>query len=153
MTDTHCIAVSFDPEVHAADNRHLKVGYASRYPDYSRIPVKQRSLSVHRDEGDVVKSRRIRHRHRRKSTGDGRLHRAHRPNAPTRRVSADDVATQSGKAVGAQTKAGAGVYRGNCGESVEGVTVLLKAPAGAFLEWAAPSFHYAVGVRSWRRYN
>ena len=40
MTDTHCIAVSFDPEVHAADNRHLKVGYASRYPDYSRIPVK-----------------------------------------------------------------------------------------------------------------
>lgn len=40
MTDTHCIAVSFDPEVHAADNRRLKVGYASRYPDYSRIPVK-----------------------------------------------------------------------------------------------------------------
>lgn len=27
MTDTHCIAVSFDPEVHAADNRRLKVGY------------------------------------------------------------------------------------------------------------------------------
>ncbi|MEG2398010.1 MAG: endoribonuclease SymE [Citrobacter sp.] len=40
MTDTHCIAVSFDPEVHAADNRRLKVGYASRYPDYSRTPVK-----------------------------------------------------------------------------------------------------------------
>ena len=40
MTDTHCIAVSFDPEVHAADNRRLKVGYASRYPDYSRLPVK-----------------------------------------------------------------------------------------------------------------
>lgn len=40
MTDTHCIAVSFDPEVHSADNRRLKVGYASRYPDYSRIPVK-----------------------------------------------------------------------------------------------------------------
>ncbi|MDA8513657.1 endoribonuclease SymE [Citrobacter sp. Igbk 14] len=40
MTDTHCIAVSFDPEVHAADNRRLKVGYASRYPDYSHIPVK-----------------------------------------------------------------------------------------------------------------
>lgn len=36
MTDTHCIAVSFDPEVHTADNRRLKVGYASRYPDYSR---------------------------------------------------------------------------------------------------------------------
>lgn len=40
MTDTHCIAVSFDPEVHAADNRRLKVGYASCYPDYSRLPVK-----------------------------------------------------------------------------------------------------------------
>ncbi|WP_213731759.1 endoribonuclease SymE [Citrobacter europaeus] len=40
MTDTHCIAVSFDPEVHAVDNRCLKVGYASRYPDYSRLPVK-----------------------------------------------------------------------------------------------------------------
>ncbi|WP_416001032.1 endoribonuclease SymE [Citrobacter portucalensis] len=40
MTDTHCIAVSFDPEVHAADNHRLKVGYASRYPDYSRLPVK-----------------------------------------------------------------------------------------------------------------
>ena len=24
----------------AADNRRLKVGYASRYPDYSRLPVK-----------------------------------------------------------------------------------------------------------------
>ncbi|MCX8990526.1 endoribonuclease SymE [Citrobacter portucalensis] len=40
MTDTHCIAVSFDPEVHAADSHRLKVGYASRYPDYSRLPVK-----------------------------------------------------------------------------------------------------------------
>lgn len=37
MTDTHCIAVSFDPEVHTADNHRLKVGYASRYPDYSRL--------------------------------------------------------------------------------------------------------------------
>lgn len=40
MTDTHCIEVSFDPEVHAADNRRLKVGYTSRYSDYSRLPVK-----------------------------------------------------------------------------------------------------------------
>lgn len=40
MTNTHCIAVSFDPKVHAADNRRLKMGYASRYPDYSRLPVK-----------------------------------------------------------------------------------------------------------------
>ena len=40
MTDTHCIAVSFDPEVYVADNRCLKVGYASGYPDYSRLPVK-----------------------------------------------------------------------------------------------------------------
>lgn len=59
MTDTHCIAVSFDPEVHTVDNRRLKVGYASRYPDYSRLPVKY----VHRDEGPVAESRRIRHRH------------------------------------------------------------------------------------------
>jgi toxic protein SymE len=40
MTDMHCIAVSFDSEVHAADNRCLKVGYTSRYPDYSRLPAK-----------------------------------------------------------------------------------------------------------------
>lgn len=40
MTDTHCIAISFDQEVHVADNRRLKVGYASRYSDYSRLPVK-----------------------------------------------------------------------------------------------------------------
>ncbi len=77
MTDTHCIAVSFDPEVHTADNRRLKVGYASRYPDYSR----------------------------------------------TRRVRTNEIPARRGKALRAQAKAGAGVYRGDCGESIEGVSV------------------------------
>ena len=39
MTDTHSISESFEPEVYPANNRHVTVGYASRYPDYSRIPA------------------------------------------------------------------------------------------------------------------
>ncbi|MCX3309547.1 endoribonuclease SymE [Pantoea vagans] len=39
MTDTHSIAQPSEPEVSPANNRQLTVGYASRYPDYSRIPA------------------------------------------------------------------------------------------------------------------
>ncbi|MDH2913620.1 endoribonuclease SymE [Kosakonia sp. HypNH10] len=39
MTDTHSIAQPFEPEVSPANNRQLTVTYASRYPDYSRIPA------------------------------------------------------------------------------------------------------------------
>ncbi|MDN4623442.1 endoribonuclease SymE [Pantoea agglomerans] len=39
MTDAHSIAQPTEPEVSPADNRKLTVSYASRYPDYSRIPA------------------------------------------------------------------------------------------------------------------
>ena len=39
MTDTHSIAQPFEAEVSPANNRQLTVSYASRYPDYSRIPA------------------------------------------------------------------------------------------------------------------
>ena len=39
MTDTHSIALPFEAEVYTANNRQLTVSYASRYPDYSRIPA------------------------------------------------------------------------------------------------------------------
>jgi len=39
MTDAHSIAQPTEPEVSPADNRQLTVSYASRYPDYSRIPA------------------------------------------------------------------------------------------------------------------
>ncbi|EAW0643342.1 endoribonuclease SymE [Salmonella enterica] len=39
MTDTHSIADPCDPEVSPTNNRHLTVSYASRYPDYTRIPA------------------------------------------------------------------------------------------------------------------
>lgn len=40
MTDADCITDPFEPEVHAADKRHLTVSYATWHPDYSRRPVK-----------------------------------------------------------------------------------------------------------------
>lgn len=39
MTDAHSIAQLSEPEVSPANNHKLTVGYASRYPDYSRIPA------------------------------------------------------------------------------------------------------------------
>ena len=39
MTDTHSIAQPFEAEVSPANNRQLTVSYASRYPDYNRIPA------------------------------------------------------------------------------------------------------------------
>ena len=39
MTTPHSIAEFTDPEVSPANNRQLTVSYASRYPDYSRIPA------------------------------------------------------------------------------------------------------------------
>ena len=39
MTNTDCIADSFEPEVVDGNKRNLTVSYASRYPDYQRIPA------------------------------------------------------------------------------------------------------------------
>lgn len=39
MTDANCIADFQDPEVSPANNRKLTVSYASRHPDYARIPA------------------------------------------------------------------------------------------------------------------
>lgn len=39
MTNADCISDLFEPEVSPSDNRKLKVGSASRYPDYTRIPA------------------------------------------------------------------------------------------------------------------
>lgn len=39
MTDTHSIAQPFEAEVSPANNRHVTVGYASRYPDHAHIPA------------------------------------------------------------------------------------------------------------------
>lgn len=39
MTNVDCIADSFDPEVSPENKRHLTVSYASRHPDYQRIPA------------------------------------------------------------------------------------------------------------------
>lgn len=39
MTTVHSIADPCDPEVSPANNRHLTVSYASRHPDYTRIPA------------------------------------------------------------------------------------------------------------------
>lgn len=39
MTTPHSIAEFTVPEVSPTNNRHLTVSYASRYPDYTRIPA------------------------------------------------------------------------------------------------------------------
>ncbi|MFH0476254.1 endoribonuclease SymE [Kluyvera ascorbata] len=39
MTIVHSISDPCDPEVSPTNNRHLTVSYASRYPDYTRIPA------------------------------------------------------------------------------------------------------------------
>ncbi|WIL41591.1 endoribonuclease SymE [Pantoea agglomerans] len=39
MTDAHSIAQPSEPEVSPSNNRKLTVSYASRYPDYSRVPA------------------------------------------------------------------------------------------------------------------
>lgn len=39
MTTVHSISDPLDPEVSPSNNRHLTVSYASRYPDYTRIPA------------------------------------------------------------------------------------------------------------------
>ena len=46
MTTPHSIAEFTDPEVSPANNRQLTVSYASRYPDYSRIPAIDRKSVV-----------------------------------------------------------------------------------------------------------
>lgn len=39
MTTPHSIAEFPDPEVSPTNNRHLTVSYATRHPDYQRIPA------------------------------------------------------------------------------------------------------------------
>lgn len=39
MTIEHSISDPCDPEVSPANNRHLTVSYATRHPDYQRIPA------------------------------------------------------------------------------------------------------------------
>ncbi|EAA0697709.1 endoribonuclease SymE [Salmonella enterica subsp. enterica] len=39
MTTAHCIAEFTDPEVSPTNNRAATVSYASRYPEYTRIPA------------------------------------------------------------------------------------------------------------------
>ncbi|MEB7600236.1 endoribonuclease SymE [Raoultella terrigena] len=39
MTTSHSIAEFTDPEVSPTNNRHLTVSYATRHPDYQRIPA------------------------------------------------------------------------------------------------------------------
>lgn len=39
MTDVDSIAVLCEPEVSPANNRHVTVSYATRDPDYTRIPA------------------------------------------------------------------------------------------------------------------
>lgn len=39
MTTPHSIAEFTDPEVSPANNRAATVSYASRYPEYTRIPA------------------------------------------------------------------------------------------------------------------
>ncbi|WP_333013064.1 endoribonuclease SymE [Kluyvera sichuanensis] len=39
MTTVHSISDPCDPEVSPTNNRHLTVSYASRCPDYTRIPA------------------------------------------------------------------------------------------------------------------
>lgn len=39
MTDTNCIVDSFEPEVAEGNKRNLTVSYASRAPDYHRVPA------------------------------------------------------------------------------------------------------------------
>ena len=39
MTNTDCIADSFEPEVAEGNKRNLTVSYASRAPDYHRVPA------------------------------------------------------------------------------------------------------------------
>ncbi|EKW5591432.1 endoribonuclease SymE [Raoultella planticola] len=39
MTTPHSIAEFTDPEVSPTNNRHLTVSYATRHPDYQRIPA------------------------------------------------------------------------------------------------------------------
>lgn len=152
MTDTHCIAVSFDPEVHAADNRHLKVGYASRYPDYSRIPVKYvrfpsivmkgmwlkaagfdtgTDVKVRVMEGCIVLTAQTPQPE--ESALMTSLRKVEKLSARKQKQVLEFIAVIAGK-----RRRGNGLAKGACGR---------------LLEWAAPSFHYAVGVRSRRRYN
>jgi toxic protein SymE len=39
MTIEHSISDPCDPEVSPTNNRHLTVSYATRHPDYQRIPA------------------------------------------------------------------------------------------------------------------
>ena len=89
MTDTHSIAQPFEPEVSPANNRQLTVSYASRYPDYSRIPA------------ITLKGQWFCHRHCGRCQSDGRLYCPHRPTTRRRRGRTDAVAAPGVQTVGA----------------------------------------------------
>jgi len=94
MTDTHSIAQPFEAEVSPANNRHVTVGYASRYPDYSRIPA----ITL---KGQWLEGRRFCHWHGGRCQSDGRLYCPHRPTTRRRGERTDAVATPGVQTVGA----------------------------------------------------
>lgn len=93
MTDTHSIAQPFEAEVSPANNRQLTVSYASRYPDYNRIPA----ITL---KGQWRKPR-FCHRHGGRCQSDGRLYCPHRPTTRRRRERTDAVTAPGVQAVGA----------------------------------------------------
>lgn len=98
MTDAHSIAQPSEPEVSPANNRQLTVGYASRYPD-----------SRYHHERAMAGSRRFCHGYSSRGKGNGRLYCADRPAGER----TDAVAAPGVQTVGAETKAGSGVYSGH----------------------------------------
>lgn len=94
MTDTHSIAQPFEAEVSPANNRHVTVGYVSRYPDHAHIPA----LTL---KASVAGSRRFCDRHGGRCQSDGRLYCPHHPTTRRRRERTDAVAAPGMQAVGA----------------------------------------------------
>lgn len=93
MTDTHSIALPFEAEVSPANNRQLTVSYASRYPDYSRIPA----ITL---KGQWLETA-VCHRHGGRCQSDGRLYCPHRPTTRHRRERTDAVTAPGVQTVGA----------------------------------------------------
>ncbi len=94
MTDTHSIAQPFEAEVSPANNRQLTVSYASRYPDYSRIPaitLKGQWLEAAGFATGTVVDVKVMER----------LYCPHRPTTRRRRERTDAVAAPGVQAVGA----------------------------------------------------
>lgn len=93
MTTVHSIADQCDPEVFPANNRHLTVSYASRYPEYTRIPAITLKGQWLEDAGFTTGAGRC--------EGDERLYSADGTAAATRRKRVDAVAAPGEQAIGA----------------------------------------------------